>query len=249
MSKHLLSVLPTPRSKAFIVTGSSLYTNTPLISDLEGLLTAERHAGTFGSITQHAGVAELDKATEAVAADPSIDTLISVGGGSPIDSAKAISYRQHEKTGKFLTHIAIPTTLSAAECTAMAGYTGEDGVKTGVRDENLAVAAIFYDPTFAAYTPTRLWLSTGLRALDHAIESLYHPRATEMPCHVMNLYAAAELFRGLPKASKSHPHDEDLSTRLFLAAYASLGFIGMNATGGLGLSHTLGYALGRSYSI
>ncbi|KAI9718157.1 MAG: hypothetical protein M1828_006789 [Chrysothrix sp. TS-e1954] len=249
VSKHLLAVLPTARSKAFIITGTSLATKTPLISNLEKLLTPEHHAGTFGSITQHAGIAELDKATSAVAADSSIDTLISVGGGSPIDSAKAISYRQHEKNGKYLTHIAIPTTLSAAECTTTAGFTREDGVKTGVRDENLAVSAIFYDPTFAAHTPTKLWLSTGLRALDHAMELLYHPSSTEMPCHVMNLYATAELFRGLPKAKESHPRDEDLITRLFLAAYASLGFIGLNLSGGLGLSHALGYALGSPYGI
>lgn len=48
-----------------------------------------------------------------------IDTIISVGGGSPIDSGKAISYRLHEKSGKWLHHISIPTTLSVAECKAL----------------------------------------------------------------------------------------------------------------------------------
>jgi alcohol dehydrogenase class IV len=115
VQKYLKSCLPSANSKAFIVTGSSL-AKTNLISEVESLLSPEHHAGTFSKIGQHAPVAQLDEATEAVKADQDIDTIISVGGGSPIDSAKAISYRVHEKTGNFLYHISIPTTLSAAEC-------------------------------------------------------------------------------------------------------------------------------------
>jgi alcohol dehydrogenase class IV len=84
---------------------------------------AEHHAATFSRIGQHAPVAQLDEATEQVLRNPDIDTVISIGGGSPIDSAKVLSFRVHEKTGSFLHHIAIPTTISAAECTAGAGYT------------------------------------------------------------------------------------------------------------------------------
>ena len=65
----------------------------------------------------------MDQATDMILKDPTIDTVISIGGGSPIDSAKAISYRVKERTGKYLTHVAIPTTISAAECTSGAGYT------------------------------------------------------------------------------------------------------------------------------
>jgi alcohol dehydrogenase class IV len=68
-------------------------------------------------------VAQLDEATELVLQNPNIDTVISIGGGSPIDSAKVLSYRVHEKRGAFLNHITIPTTISAAECTAGGGYT------------------------------------------------------------------------------------------------------------------------------
>ena len=131
VEKHLASCLPTSTSKAFVITGSSLATKTPLIGQVEKILGSQHHAGTFSNIKQHAPVAQLDEATDVVGKDFTIDTLISVGGGSPIDSAKAISYRMHEKTGRFLRHIAIPTTLSAAECTFGAAYTYEDGVKIG----------------------------------------------------------------------------------------------------------------------
>lgn len=245
---QLLSTLPTASSKAFIVTGHSLATKTPLIKQLEELLTAQHHAGTFSNIKEHAPVAQLDEATAQVKQDSSIDTIISVGGGSPIDSAKAIIYRVHETAQKWLVHITVPTTLSAAECTALAGYTREDGVKTGVSHPNVFASYIFYDPKFGLHTPPSLFLSTGLRALDHAVESQYHPSTTWVPCRLVALNAIAELFRLLPRYQED-PKDEDVITGLFLAAYASLGFLGGNFHGGLGLSHTLGYALGSPYGI
>ncbi|KAJ4554940.1 hypothetical protein HRR88_007804 [Exophiala dermatitidis] len=256
VKKHILSVLPNSEtSKAFIVTGRSLATKTKLIQKLEELLTAKHHAGTFSEIKEHAPVAQLDEATAQVERDDTIDTIISVGGGSPIDSAKAIVYRVHEKTsetgqgkGKWLRHIAIPTTLSAAECTAMAGYTKSDGVKTGLAHPNIYPSYIFYDPKFGLHTPQSLFLSTGIHALDHAVETQYHPLATWIPARLVSLNALAELFRLLPKY-KADPTNEDVITGLFLAAYGSLGFFGQNLKGGLGLSHTLGYALGSPYGI
>jgi alcohol dehydrogenase class IV len=247
VSEHLLSTIPSDSSKAFIVTGNSLATKTPLIKQVENLLGAEKHAGTFSKIGEHAPVAQLDEATDLVEKNPNIDTIISIGGGSPIDSAKAISYRVHQKTGKYLYHITIPTTLSAAECTMGAGYTEKDGVKTGVAAAELAPKVIIYDAKFALDTPPHLWLSTGLRAMDHAMECMYHPTATEI-MHLMALQAASNLFIFLPKY-KQDPKNEQYITQLQLAAYTSLGFMGLNVKGSLGLSHTLGYALGSPYGI
>lgn len=130
----------------------------------------------------------------------------------------------------------------------MAGYTERDGVKTGVRAEELVPSVVLYDSRFAVHTPERLWMSTGLRALDHAVELLYHPTATEMPARWMALQAAGELMRGLVEY-KRNSKDEDVLTRLQLAAFASLGFLGTNIKRGLGLSHALGYALGSPYGI
>ncbi|KAK4499240.1 hypothetical protein PRZ48_009753 [Zasmidium cellare] len=245
---YLLECMPTETSKAFVLTGSSLANKTSLIKQVEEQL-GSRHASTFSKIGQHAPVKELDEATELVLKDESIDTIISVGGGSPIDSAKAISYRLNEKKkGKFLHHITIPTTLSAAECTLGAGYTNEEGMKTGVAHPELAPHVILYDPKFALDTPEWLFMSTGLRAMDHAMELMYHPTSTEMPCRQMALYAAGELFTNLRKY-KQNPKDEDVITRLQLAAFASLGFLALNIKGALGLSHALGYALGSPYQI
>ncbi|KAF2836105.1 Dehydroquinate synthase-like protein [Patellaria atrata CBS 101060] len=245
--KHLIDSLPTTQSKAFIITGSSLAIKTPLIQQVEQLLTSAHHAGTFSNIKQHAPVAQLDEATQAVQQDASIDTIISIGGGSPIDSAKAISHRLSSKHQKPLYHIAIPTTLSAAECTFTAGYTNSTGTKIGISHPSLAPRAILYDAIFALHTPPHLWTSTGIRALDHAIEQLYHPTATEISKQ-MCLSAIASLFTYLPRYA-ADPKNEDTITHLQLAAFASLGLLGCNLKGGLGLSHALGYAIGSPYDV
>ncbi|KAK7542056.1 uncharacterized protein J3D65DRAFT_644027 [Phyllosticta citribraziliensis] len=247
VDKHLIESLPKESSRVFIITGSSLATKTPLVKQVEALL-GQKHAGTFANIKQHAPIAQLNEATDMILKDSDVDTLVSIGGGSPIDTAKAISYNVHERVGKYLYHITIPTTLSAAECTFSAGFTQEDGVKTSVGHPELVPHAIIYDSKFALETPPKLWLSTGFRALDHAMELMFHPTATEVPARQMCLSAASNLFINLPKY-KTDPKNENVITQLQLSAFGSLGFLGTNVKGGLGLSHALGYALGSPYSI
>lgn len=64
----------------------------------------------------------------------------------------------------------------------------------------------------------------------------------------MALIAAGDLFTYL-RAYHKNPKDEQVITKLQLAAFASLGFLALNVKGGLGLSHTLGYALGSPFQI
>lgn len=174
VEQHLLETLPTEKSKAFIVTGNSLATKTPLIKQVEELL-GQRHAGTFSEIKQHSPIQQLDEILDKIFKDKSIDTVLSIGGGSPCDSSKAISHRHHLRKGRYLRHVTVPTTLSAAECTGSAGLTDETGLKTGIASPDIVPDVIMYDAKFAAETPSNLLMSTGFRALDHAMELMYHP--------------------------------------------------------------------------
>jgi alcohol dehydrogenase class IV len=248
VEQHLLGTLPGPSSKVFIVTGTSLATKTPLVRQLEEKL-GRYHAGTISGIGQHGPIADVERAIEMALSRPDVDTIVSLGGGSPIDTAKVISLQAKERRGSFLTHLTIPTTLSAAECTAGGGYTKADGVKVGFRAPEMGVSAIFYDPQYARYTPKDLWLSTGMRAMDHAVECMYHPSSAEVPWKALSIWAVGELFECLPKARDSHPLDDIVTTRLMLAAYSSSGLKGENLKGGMGLSHSLGHALGSPYKI
>lgn len=65
------------------------------------------------------------------------DILIAIGGGSPIDSAKAVAYSLHQENGTWTPIIAVPTTLSVAETTQNAGYTTEEKHKIAVSNPEL----------------------------------------------------------------------------------------------------------------
>jgi 3-oxoacid CoA-transferase len=75
---------------------------------------------------------------------------------------------------------------------------------------------------------------------------MYHPLASEIPTKRMCLEAIKDLFTYLPQ-SKANPQDADLRTKLFLACYSSL--FPFLYTGGVGLSHSIGHAIGATYSI
>ena len=82
--------------------------------------------------------------------------------------------------------------------------------------------------------------------MDHAVETLDNPNASEMT-KLMTLQAAAKLLKYLP-LYKSDPQNETFISELQIASFCSLAYIGMGITA-LGLSHTLGYALGSPYGI
>lgn len=80
------------------------------------------------------------------------DVLISVGGGSPIDSAKAVAFHIQKQTGSWVPSIAIPTTLSVAETTQGAGFTNREGLKVAVAHPEMAPKGMEYrenDSTFS----------------------------------------------------------------------------------------------------
>jgi maleylacetate reductase len=237
--------------RALVITGRSLATRTTVIDAVARAL-GPYHAATFDGIGEHAprgGVARAVAAARARAAD----TLVSVGGGSPIDAAKAVALELsggHGSGGVVLPHIAIPTTLSAAEFSHLVGVTDETGgpgdrpAKAGFADPRVAPRGVILDAALTLPTPERLWLSSGVRALDHAVETLYAPGAHPIE-DVLALEAIRRLFRYLP-LSKERPDDLDARAELQLAAWMS--FFGEVNTP-MGLSHNLGRRMGATYGV
>jgi maleylacetate reductase len=192
-------------------------------------------------IGQHAPMSQIDAGVEQAS---DADAIVSFGGGSAIDAAKIISVRLAKGDGPAIPHLAIPTTLSVAELAAGAGYTNEAGDKAGMRDPRLMVKTVIYDAELTLATPAQLWLSTGIRALDHAVEGFLAPG--EHPFNdVMALEAIRRLFDSLPRA-KDAPEDLDVRTENQLAAWFSFTLPGASAGG---LSHTMGKQIGARHGI
>jgi maleylacetate reductase len=172
---------------------------------------------------------------------------VSFGGGSPIDAAKMLAVRIADRdirAPRGLPHIAMPTTLSAAELAAGAGFTDEAGNKAGMRDPRLLPDAVIYDAELTLATPMTLWLSTGIRALDHAVEGFLadgiHPFND-----VMALDAIRRLFDSLPRA-KADPRDVRVRFENQLGAWFSFTLPAQSAGG---LSHVMGKQIGARYGI
>ncbi|KAH9858574.1 alcohol dehydrogenase IV [Lenzites betulinus] len=234
--------------KALVVTGRSLYEKTDVVKQVENVLKEHNAYGaTFYEIGQHSPIAGIKSGLKAFK-DVGADIIVTVGGGSPVDASKAILYFQQQETGgPYLRQIAIPTTLSAAEYTIGAGYTNEEGYKVAVSSPELVPAGIILDAELTLATPERLWLSTGVRSLDHAVETLYRPLVPPPVKHLA--YAAlADLVKYLPQ-SKANPQDVDVRQKLQIASWMSLWPLKFEKYSALGLSHALGHKLGARYSI
>jgi maleylacetate reductase len=228
-----------------LVTTRSVLDNADLIGRLRDALGSSSLEGT-AVVRQHAPLAEVDEAVERVAGSAA-EAVVSFGGGSPIDTGKVVAVKAAERRGsadRALPHVAIPTTLSVAELAAGAGVTDEAGNKVGYRGARLLPDAVIYDAEVTLATPDELWLSTGIRALDHAVEGFLAPGAHPFP-DVMALEAVRRLFRSLPEA-RARPDDVAVRTENQLAAWFSYTLPGPSAAG---LSHMLGKQIGARHGI
>jgi maleylacetate reductase len=150
--------------------------------------------------------------------------IISLGGGSIIDAVKALMPE---------FHIAIPTTLSGAEHTAIAGYT-KDGIKTSIKTRPPNI--IILDPYALKNTPRRLLFTSAFRALDHAIEAIYSKRAT--------LFTDALATQGYKYITQCLRNNDLLKCQIG-TWLSSLAFM----YAGRGLSHIFGYIFGPKFNI
>lgn len=228
-----------------LVTTRSLVAEERLLSLVQGALGDARVAA-IAVVSQHAPMAQVDAAIRA-AGDAQVEGVVSFGGGSPIDAAKMLAVRLADRTAhaaRGLPHVAVPTTLSAAELASGAGFTDEAGNKAGLRDPRLLPDAVIYDAELTLATPLALWLSTGVRALDHAVEGFMaeglHPFN-----NVMALEAIRRLFDSLPRAMAA-PADVNVRTENQLAAWFSFTLPGPSAAG---LSHVMGKQIGARHGI
>ncbi len=245
--------------RVLLVTTRSAVQDARLVPAVEPLV-GDRLAGRFSEVAQHAPARDVARAAQE-ARRVRADALLSLGGGSPIDTAKAVAFslatgidlaaedglaRARAATvERALPHLAIPTTLSVAELSGSAGMSAEGTrEKVGVLAPELRPAVVFYDAELALRTPLPLWLSTGIRAVDHAAETLLAPGEHPLP-DAAALEGLRRLQAGL-RAARERPEDPAARTECQLGAWFSFLLPGPAARG---LSHTLGKRLGSRHGI
>ena len=230
--------------RPFVITGQTIAEKTALV-DIVEKASGRKLVGVFSGIKQHAPISGIKRAiTEAQRARA--DSLISLGGGRPIDSTKVVVKELSENLTKpTIAHLAIPTTLSAAEFSHSAGMTDDTSKrKTGVRDPRLVPRFVFLDPTITVDTPSWLWACTGIRSPDHAVESIYSPRHQPY-VDTLALESIRLLFRNL-NLSTNNP--TDVAARLACQTAAWMSFAGVQSVG-TGLSHAISRVIGAMWNI
>ncbi|MEP6751995.1 MAG: iron-containing alcohol dehydrogenase [Candidatus Dormiibacterota bacterium] len=228
-----------------LFTTRSLLAEGKLVEKVRSAL-GEVEAPATVVISQHAPQAEIDAALEQ-ATEAGVDGVVSFGGGSAIDAAKIVAVKLADRRGlayRGLPHIAIPTTLSVAELAGGAGFTNEAGDKAGMRDVRLLLDSVIYDAELSLATPMPLWLSTGIRAMDHGVEGFLsegeHPFSDTLA-----LEGIRRLFASLPLVMAA-PSDLELRTENQLAAWFTFTLPGQSAGG---LSHVMGKQIGARHGI
>ena len=231
---------------------------TPLVEDL-GKVVPE--VALFDETEQEPTVEGIDKASSALGNVPAAGLLISVGGGSVMDTAKCANIVRmnggsildyeggaegQRQIARLLPHIAIPTTAgTGSEATVWAVFVDRKRrCKTAVQDPRLVPDSVILDPLMTRTLPPRLTASTGMDALTHAIESyvsVYANPVTEAYClHAIRLIASS-----LPSAVAD---GGDLKARMnMLLASFMAGSAFSNSS--LGIVHTMAETLGGFYGI
>ena len=226
--------------RVLIVTGRTLAEQTDQVAALERAL-GDAHAGTFARMRAHAPRVDVDDAT-AMVHTTAADLLIGYGGSSVTDATKIVAVRSGEDA---IPQIHIPTTLSSGEWTPASGMTGDiAGVKTYVVDPRMAPHTIVLDPEVTLNTPMELWLSTGMKAVDHACEAMWGPRAHPMTDTLAT--EAIRTLRAMLPRTYAVPGDLDARQSSQIAGWMSMaGVVNVRVH----LSHTLGHQIGARWEV
>lgn len=251
------------KNRLLIVASRTLNRSTGIVSAIRAAL-GSRCLGVFDSCVEHVPRASVLALAEDVRTlQP--DLIVTVGGGTPMDTVKvalialaegitdeagfdAVRIRVDADGSRIvptvkdppLRQIIVPTTLSGAEFSNVGGATDiARQVKDLYTGRYIGGQTVILDPAATLYTPDALWLSTGIRAVDHAVETICS-RAPQPFTDATCLHALGLLSRAL-RRNRSEP--ENLESRLESQLGVWLATTGLGRVE-WGASHGIGHQLG-----
>jgi alcohol dehydrogenase class IV len=250
-------------SRAFIICGKTA-ANGPLMERVRAGL-GDRLAAVYDGVLPHTPMSTVVAATDALAASGA-DVVISVGGGSATDTAKAVAmyaagngvdpYRTDASVVRSGARNSLPSTIAPHIAVPTVPGAGNVLLPTaGILDEQTRQKMLFDDPGLVpklslldaellAYCGAELTAVTGVRSIVGAIEALYAKRRN--PFSTGLALEAIRLMRGALPASIARPDDIDArETTMYAAVMGTLAT--MNA--GVSAVHAAGLVIGGRYNI
>ena len=217
----------------------------------------EFSAGIFDNIAQDTDLETVDAAV-AMARDVRADCIVSVGGGSVIDTAKVVCVtlknggkaNDHIAINRLLEpqtpHIVIPTTSgTGSEVTNVAVIKSKTaGRKVFLVDPRIIPNTAILDPRFTMTLPPGLTATTAMDAMTHAVEALTSTMAQPI-CDGQALQAIRLIRENLPRVM-AEPNDEKARNKVQIAAtMAGWAF----SIAQVGLAHAMAHTLGILYNV
>ena len=251
-------------SRAFLMVSGTLKRETDEIEKIRNSL-GSRCAATFDAMPPHTPREAVIAAAEQARA-ANADLIVTVGGGSITDGAKAVQIclandiRTVDDIDKVrasrgvvppmaapsVRQISVPTTIAGGEFSALAGVTNQrTKVKELLRHDLVMPRAVILDPAVTRHTPEWLWLSTGIRAVDHCVEGLCSREAHPF-ADAQALKGLSMLTQALPRV-KADPNDLDARMNCQIGTWLSMGPLSMGIP--MGASHGIGYVLGAEFGV
>ncbi|WP_295577213.1 iron-containing alcohol dehydrogenase [uncultured Lamprocystis sp.] len=184
--------------------------------------------------------------------------VLAVGGGSPIDAAKAMiachasGRRPQDLDGYFkvrapvVPFFAVPTTAGSGSEVTVGAVVSDPGAgrKFTIVDNKLVPKAIALDPNLMVGLPPHVTAATGMDALTHAIESNLSTLATPAT-RALSVAAARAIFRDLPRACED---GRDIAARQSLAVASCLAGLAITRAS-IGYVHAIAHQLGPLYHL
>ncbi len=250
-------------ARVFLLVGGTISRETDWVQRL-GEALGNRLAGSWNRMPSHTPRADVVAAT-AAARDSRADLVVTLGGGSVTDAGKMVRLclandvtdpTQLEALATVIDGrtrrippmhapappmVCVPTTLSAGDFSATAGCTDVSrGLKQSYAHPRMMATAVVLDPMVPLRTPEWLFLSTGIRAVDHAVEDICSINGNAY-AEGASMHALRLLRRGL-EGARARP--EDPAPRLDCLVGAWMSMAGSQSGVEKGASHGIGHALG-----
>lgn len=250
--------------RAFLMVSGTLNRETSEIETIRQAMGG-RCVGTFDRMPAHTPrAAVIAAANQARAAGA--DLIVTVGGGSITDGAKAVQLclandvstvegidgirtrggEEPPLKPPTVRQISVPTTIAGGEFSHIAGVTDEQThVKQMLRHALTVPRATILDPWLSVHTPEWLFLSTGIRAVDHCVEGICAREA--------HPYSDAQAIKGLAMLTQGlrrvKADGNDIEARLDCQIGTWLSMAPLSGGVPMGASHGIGYVLGGGFDV
>lgn len=257
------------KQRVFLMVSHTLNSKTSEIEKIR-LALGTRFAGLFDQIPQHTSRQAAVAAAEA-AIGAEADLIVAVGGGSVVDACKimliCMEHKIFEPSGldgfeinfgpdwvprrptyraPSVRMIAIPSTLSGGEYNAGCLVTDtERKLKQTFFHRLMMPLAILLDPELALHAPETVWLGSGTRAMDHAIEALCAKEGS--PLVDAAVLRGIALMKKVLLQSKAYPTNVAIRGQCQIASW--LCAFGLQARVPMGASHAIGHVLGGTCGV